>query len=88
MDPETDWMVTGDFNLIRKVEDRNRPGGDISDMFRFNAAISQLGLNEIMLQAEGSLGLTCSNLPCWRNWTGFSHPAIRESLFHLLVSKL
>lgn len=40
MSPETDWLILGDFNLIRKVEDRNRPGGDISEMFRFNAAIS------------------------------------------------
>lgn len=49
INPETDWMVLGDFNLIRKIEDRNKPGGDIAEMFRFNAAISQLGVNEIVL---------------------------------------
>lgn len=50
--PETDWLVLGDFNLIRKLEDRNRPGGDINEIFRFNEAISQLGINEIVLQSR------------------------------------
>lgn len=49
MAPEVDWIVLGDFNLIRKLEDRNKPGGDLSEIFRFNAAISHLGVNEIVL---------------------------------------
>jgi hypothetical protein len=49
---EDNHIILGDFNLIRKIEDRNKPGGDISNMFRFNAAISQLGINEIALQGR------------------------------------
>lgn len=52
MNPKIDWMLLGDFNLIRKPEDRNRPGGDMNEMFRFNVAISQLGVNEIVLQGR------------------------------------
>lgn len=51
-DTETDWMILGDFNLIRKEADRNKPGGDINDMFRFNSAISSLGITEIPLQGK------------------------------------
>jgi len=32
MPDEMEWLVVGDFNLYRKPEDRNRPGGNISDM--------------------------------------------------------
>ena len=49
---EEDHLILGDFNLIRKNEDRNKPGGDVNDMFRFNAAINQLGINEIKLQGR------------------------------------
>lgn len=27
MNNDTNWMILGDFNLIRKPEDRNKPGG-------------------------------------------------------------
>lgn len=50
MPEEVDWLLLGDFNLMRKPEDRNRDGGDIAEMFMFNNAISVLGLNEIVLQ--------------------------------------
>jgi hypothetical protein len=49
MSPEIDWLVLGDFNLIRKLEDRNKPGADLSNMFKFNDAISHLEINEIAL---------------------------------------
>jgi len=52
IDSEDDHLILGDFNLIRKDTDKNKPGGDINDMFRFNAAISQLGINEITLQGR------------------------------------
>ena len=52
MAPEVDWMILGDFNLIRKIEDRNKPGGDLAEIFRFNATISHLGINEIVLQGR------------------------------------
>jgi len=50
--PLTDWIILGDFNLIRKIEDRNKPGGDLNEIFRFNEAISHLGLNEVSLQGR------------------------------------
>jgi hypothetical protein len=45
-------MVLGDFNLIRSPENRNKPGGDISEMFKFNSVISALGLNEVNLMGR------------------------------------
>jgi hypothetical protein len=51
MPEEVDWLILGDFNLIRRLENRNK-GGDIMEMFIFNEAISTLGLNEIVLQGR------------------------------------
>lgn len=43
--PDTmDWLIVGDFNLLRGPEDRNKPGGHINEMVMFNDAISALGL--------------------------------------------
>lgn len=50
--PEEDWLVLGDFNLIRRPENRNKEGGNVTEMFLFNEAISALGLNEIHLQGR------------------------------------
>lgn len=47
MPDEQDWLLVGDFNLMRSPENRNRDGGDINEMFLFNEAISALGLLEI-----------------------------------------
>jgi hypothetical protein len=44
-----DWLIIGDFNLIRRASDRNKPGGNIQDMLKFNAAISNLRLEELQL---------------------------------------
>jgi exonuclease III len=52
MSLEVNWIILGDFNLIRKPEDRNWPGGDLIEMFMFNEAISELGLVEIPLQGR------------------------------------
>lgn len=49
IEPEEDWLILGDFNLIRNPTDRNRPGGDIQEMMMFNNAISYLDLTEIPL---------------------------------------
>jgi hypothetical protein len=49
MPDETDWLVIGDFNLIRRQTNRNRPGGNIQDMLNFNDAISYLRLEELRL---------------------------------------
>jgi endonuclease/exonuclease/phosphatase family metal-dependent hydrolase len=43
------WLLVGDFNLIRRPEDRNKAGGDINLMLKLNEAISNLDLVEIPL---------------------------------------
>ena len=42
------WLVIGDFNLLRKPKNRNKPG-DVNEMLLFNDAISSLGLIELPL---------------------------------------
>jgi hypothetical protein len=42
-----DWVLGGDFNLIRSPDKRNKSGGDSSEMNLFNKAISDLDLVEI-----------------------------------------
>ena len=44
--------MVGDFNLIRKPENRNRPGGDDNEMLLFIEAISALGLIELPLHGK------------------------------------
>jgi hypothetical protein len=52
------WLIVGDFNLIRRPEDKNIAGGDLNLMLKFNEAISQLDLMEIPLHG---LSFTWSN---------------------------
>lgn len=42
-----DWVLGGDFNLIRSPENRNKPSGDSAKMQLFNELISDLDLVEI-----------------------------------------
>ena len=49
MPAKVDWLIVGDFNLIRKSENRNKPGGDLTNMFLFNEALSTLGVVELPL---------------------------------------
>jgi hypothetical protein len=49
MSEEIGWLVVGDFNLLRKSKDRNKPTGNISEMLEFNAAISNQRLEELQL---------------------------------------
>jgi hypothetical protein len=46
------WIVIGDFNLIRRPGNRNKPGGDINLMHAFNESISKLGLIELPLSGQ------------------------------------
>jgi hypothetical protein len=51
--PDTiDWMILGDFNLIRREENRNMLGGNVNETLLFIEAISLLGLHEIPLQGK------------------------------------
>lgn len=42
-----DWILLGDFNLIRTPENRNKPGGNIAEMLMFNYLIHNLDLVDI-----------------------------------------
>lgn len=53
------WLLVGDFNLIRSLENRNKPGGNALGMFQFNEVINLLGLVEIPLKGRN---FTWSNL--------------------------
>ena len=46
------WLLVGDFNFIRYVDNRNRPGADMGDIFLFNEIISHLGLVELPLKGR------------------------------------
>ena len=46
------WLLLGDFNFIRSVENRNRDGADMNDIFIFNEIISYLGLMELPLKGR------------------------------------
>ena len=52
MPEQVDWLILGDFNLLRSPADRNKPGGDANDMLLFNEAISALGLVELPLYGK------------------------------------
>jgi hypothetical protein len=49
MSVDTDWLLVGDFNLIRRLSDQNKNGGNIHDMLSFNATLSNLRLEELKL---------------------------------------
>ena len=49
---EINWLLAGDFNLIRQRENRNKPGASINEMFLFNDAISALGVIELPLHGK------------------------------------
>ena len=52
MPDSINWLVVGDFNLCRSPDDRNRLGGDLSEMLLFNEAISSVGLVELPLKGR------------------------------------
>lgn len=52
MPEHTDWLIVDDFNQIRRPEDRNKEGGDVTEMYLFNEAISALGLIELPLHGR------------------------------------
>ena len=47
-----DWLILGDFNYIRSPENRNKPGGDIHDMFTFNDFIREQNLTELPIKGR------------------------------------
>jgi hypothetical protein len=53
------WLFLGDFNFIRSEQNKNRPGGNVNDMFLFNELIDHLGLLELPLKGRA---FTWSNM--------------------------
>jgi hypothetical protein len=53
------WLLLGDYNFIRSVDNRNKPGADMNDIFLFNSIISHLGLIELPLKGRS---FTWSNM--------------------------
>src|ERR1041385_4555070 len=49
---EDNWLLLGDFNFIRSLDNRNRPGGNINDIFLFNEIIGHLGILELPLKGK------------------------------------
>ena len=49
MPEDQNWVILGDFNLMRDPSNRNKPGADLNEIFMFNETISSLGLVEINL---------------------------------------
>ena len=47
-----DWLILGDFNFIRAPENRNKPGGDVNDMFTFNDFIRDQNLTELPIKGR------------------------------------
>jgi exonuclease III len=65
---DSKWLIVGDFNLIRSPANRNKPGGNLSEMFAFNKAISKLSLVEIPLKG------------CRYTWTNKQQDPLLERL--------
>jgi hypothetical protein len=53
------WLLVGDFNFYRFVENRNRTGANLTDIATFNEIISYLGLIELPIRVDLTLGATC-----------------------------
>jgi hypothetical protein len=68
MPNDVDCLIIGDFNLLRKPEDRNRLGDNAGEMLLFNEAISSLGIDEIRLHGR------------WFTWTNKQQPPLLERL--------
>lgn len=47
-----DWIVAGDFHLIRSSEDRNKPGANVNDIMAFNDLLQHLDLVNIPFQGR------------------------------------
>ncbi|XP_073360718.1 uncharacterized protein [Aegilops tauschii subsp. strangulata] len=49
---DENWLLLGDFNFLRSLDNRNLPGGDLNDMFIFNEIIGHLGLLELPIEGR------------------------------------
>jgi len=79
MPESTKWLIVGDFNLMRKHEDRNRDGGNIQEMFLFNEAISSLGLVELPLLGRKFTWTNKQASPLLERLDRFFHLSVLDS---------
>lgn len=47
-----DWILAGDFNLIKHPKNKNKLGGDMPEMNMFNELILDLDLVEILFSGR------------------------------------
>lgn len=52
IDDDDLWLLIGDFNFYRSVDNRNKPGGNFNDTLVFNSIISHLGLIELPIKGR------------------------------------
>jgi hypothetical protein len=52
IDDDMNWLLLGNFNFYRSLENRNRAGGNTQDIMLFNEVISNLGFQEIPLKGR------------------------------------
>lgn len=57
------WLFLGDFNFYRSLLNRNKPGGNLADIFVFNDAIRHLGLVELQLKGRAYTWSNMQNDP-------------------------
>lgn len=57
------WLILGDFNFYRSIENRNRPGGNYNDILVFNSIISHLGLIELPIKGRSFTWSNMQNTP-------------------------
>jgi exonuclease III len=77
---EEDYLVLGDFNLIRTEEDRNKPGGTsmtCSDLMQPSTSWESM---KLFYKEENTLGLICNHPHYKKNWIGFSPQGTGTSL--------
>jgi hypothetical protein len=41
---DNDWLIVGDFNLIRSPSDRNKPSGNLNEMLAISASLRILSV--------------------------------------------
>ena len=63
VEPEQKWLLLGDFNFIRSMDNRNLPGGNVNDIFIFNEIIGHLGLLELPLKGRRSTWSSMQDVP-------------------------
>lgn len=59
IEENANWLILGDFNFYRSLENRNKNGGNLQDTLVFNDMIDYLGLVELPLKGRG---FTWSNM--------------------------